>query len=88
MKIYKYPIRPNIKTYELPKNARILSVGVQNGEIMIWVLVDPDAERENRIIEIFPTGFVDIDNATRNFIGTVFIGDFVFHVFERLEEQN
>jgi len=32
----------------LPKDAEILSVQVQNGNICLWALVNPEAEKETR----------------------------------------
>lgn len=73
----------------LPKDAEILSVQVQNGNICLWALVDPEAEKETRYFEIFRTGhliYCDM-RIERKFIGTVQISyesKLVFHVFVRL----
>lgn len=92
--IYKYPLEAHITAQKvlLPKNAEILSAGVQGNEtINIWVKVDPNEPvQEERQLLVFPTGG-DIyarDEVTLRFINTVQLlgGRLIFHVFEEIEE--
>jgi hypothetical protein len=80
--IWKYIITYEKNKYEMPKGAKILSVQEQNGQICLWVLVEPDAEREIRIIEIAGTGLPIKIKESWIFIGTVQTDWFVNHIFE------
>ena len=67
----------------VPRGGRLLSVGLQDGAITGWVLVDPDAERVTRIIHVYGTGHpVPPERVKDAFIGTVFMGPYVFHCFD------
>lgn len=73
----------------MPKGAEVLTLQLQRKLPCIWVLVDPQAEKEDRVFEIFGTGHV-IDyseGAERKYIGTFLIygDDLVFHLFERIK---
>lgn len=86
-KIFKYPLRAEgQQTITMPKGGEILSVQFQNGAICVWALVNPDAEPEGRVIDIFGTGHpvlpVDALGATRKHLGTVQDAGLVWHVFE------
>lgn len=100
--IYKYTI-DNIESIvsdnnkvgydiEMPVNSKILSAKVQNGNLCIWALVDPDYELETRTVFVIGTGWplIDVIFSTRknieqkiNFIDTVLLGNgaFVYHIF-------
>lgn len=88
-KIYKYPIEIKDKQQlELPVGAEILSVQTQYGEVQMWALVDPNAQKETRMFEVFGTGndvYYDM-GVDRVFISTIQLegGALVFHIFERL----
>lgn len=82
MRIYKYVL--NIVGWQpvsMPIGARVLSVGNQNGHLCMWAMVDPSKETELRGFFIIGTG----NRITRDlgqFVGTVQIDQFVWHVFE------
>ena len=95
MKIYKYEIdlkRMVLDTKDCMKiaiqaPAKILSVGIQNPhKISMWALVDPDIEKAIvRTIGIVGTGnhiAFSTEKGDNRFLGTVFDGPFVWHVFE------
>ena len=69
-----------------PKDAEFLSVQVQDGNICLWALVDPEAETEIRFIEIFGTGSPVLYDmgVSRKHISTFQMdaGLFVYHAFE------
>lgn len=69
----------------MPRDAQILSVANQGGQLCLWAMVDADKPSECRSIEIIGTGNpVHQDmGVERRFIGTVLMGPFVWHVFER-----
>ena len=85
--IWKYKLTNSSRqTLFLPKGAKILTVQVQNIEVVLWVLVNPDNETEERIIIMFGTGnpIDTIFNEKIAYIGTFQInnGNLVYHVFE------
>ncbi len=72
---------------DLPKGARLLSVGEQNGELMLWALVEQgETMMEGRLVHVIGTGHPLVPNflhTTRDFIGTVQMQNgIVLHVFE------
>ena len=89
--IYKYNLRFSYSgkdSLELPIDSEILSCQLQNDEIMLWALVNPNEKQtESRYFEFFGTGHeVGCDmGIERKFINTVLFSDgLVFHVFERI----
>lgn len=87
--IYKYELElSDSQTIYMPKGAEILTVQVQDGRPVIWVLVAPSKGRakEERMIETFGTGNpIESENIERRYIGTYQMmgGSLIFHVFER-----
>ena len=90
--IHKFKLSKKDKqTIKMPAGALILSCRIQGTKWMLWALVIPDAEEEERTFEIFGTGHpIPYDGGVeRVFIETIQTeGDFgqslVFHIFERL----
>ena len=86
--IWKFELETkNISMIQMPKEAEILCIQEQFEKPCMWVLVDPDQEKEERYFEIFRTGHpVHCDmGVERKYIGTYQLnnGALVFHVFER-----
>jgi hypothetical protein len=87
MTIWKYELGAPINVVPMPKGAKILSVANQYGKMVAYALVDPQADREDRVLEVVGTGhepnFTEDDNP--KFLGTVVLqgGEFMFHIFER-----
>jgi hypothetical protein len=79
--IYKYELA---RTIQLPIDSQVLKVGIQNGIIQIWVLVDPNQkETSQRNFEIIGTGHsFEFDYLTHTYIDSVFDGPFVWHIWE------
>lgn len=85
--IWKYEISPDKTSIEIPKDAEILSVQMQNDKPCIWALVNPENKLTEKIIEIYGTGHeIPCDGLHRIFRGTFQLFDFglVFHLFERI----
>jgi hypothetical protein len=82
--IYKYQLQLGDQRILLPENAQVLSTGVQNNKILIWVLVDTDNTIVPRLISVVGTGWEVPDMFRRRFIGTLQIENFVWHVFEEI----
>ena len=93
--IWDYPLA--VQPYniiDMPFDAVILSLQVQNNKPVIWASVDPDEIKEKRTFVMVPTG--GIVPGKGRFIGTVQIESitfdatninplpFVFHIFEIL----
>ncbi len=88
--IWKFPlILIEYNRIEMPVFAEILSVGVQNGTVCLWAIVEPDATKEERDFVICVTGNPVPANIMK-FIGTVQMKRFVWHVFEcdKLRERD
>lgn len=82
--IYKYPIEvTDIQKIKLPFDSLIISVLNQNGKLVIYALVDTEEkDTEERTIRIFGTGNpCDVEEFDYNFLGSVFMGDLVWHIF-------
>jgi len=86
--IWKYDIpEEGLFDIEMPKDAKILSIGVQHKEPKMWVQVDTKNEKETRSFAMFRTGY-DMDRVLKNldlkYLGTFLVSDdkLVFHLFE------
>jgi hypothetical protein len=82
--IWKYKVENVI---EMPKEAEILSVQIQNGQMFnacIWVKVNPENELEKRQFEVIGTGH-SFDDSNKEYIGTYQDGPFVWHLFENVK---
>lgn len=83
--IWKFVLRPD-QPVTMPKKSRLLSVGVQGEDIVLWAQVESTASQVKRDIVVVPTG----DNATTvasyPFVGTVQLHGLVFHVFDGGEQ--
>lgn len=89
MRIWKFELSiTDVQEVDIPFPARVLSVGNQRDELVLWALVDPDDELMTVKIRIVGTGnpfdFELFDDARQaKFIGTVLMGNgLVWHVFE------
>lgn len=87
--IWKFEVSWNETTIQMPKDAEILTMQLQNGKRCFWALVNPKNEHELRYFEIYGTGhsiYYDM-GITRKYIGTFQLEDglYVFHLFERID---
>lgn len=85
MIIYKYvvPIDKPFFDLELPARAEILAFQIQNGQPMLWVLINKEAMKVLRHFAIRGTGEAMNDwHSSDVHIGTVQIPPFVWHLFE------
>jgi hypothetical protein len=81
--IYKYPLTDDVQSFDIPKDAEILCLQVQNDVPCIWALVDTDKPKVKRHFEIRGTGD-SVPPFRVSYIGTYQLngGRLVFHVFE------
>lgn len=82
--IWKFKLEVTVQNITIPAKAEILSVANQNDKICLWALVEPHNPKIERVIEVVGTGWMIEPAKKRKFIGTVQVGPFVWHVFERL----
>ena len=82
MQVWKYEFQPSHSTVsvKIPKGAKSLSVQTQGGTVCLWMLVDPDIERESREFACIGTGWDVPERA--HYLGTAQQGPFVWHLFE------
>ena len=83
--VWKYELLPGANELRMPRDARIVSVGVRDLSVVLWAWVTPELESTTRRVRAVATGEV-FDSTELCFIGTVSIvyreGTLVFHVFE------
>lgn len=88
--VWKYPLTIN-DTFkiEMPKDAVILSVQMQNGYPCMWAHVNPGNKPfDLRHFQIVGTGNeAPPPGEIKQFIGTFQTGPFVFHLFEKGENE-
>jgi hypothetical protein len=90
MKIYKFLIpKPNIDGYssvDMPKDAEVVSVGIQDDTMVLWARLQDRASflNKTRVFIVVNTGN-DFPFTTGRFIGTVTSSNgIVWHVMEAL----
>ena len=87
LQVWKYEIEILGKNQEveMPVGATILHVDSQRTDtICLWALVCPTAPTNVRVFDVYGTGHdINIRHHDINHLGTVIIGVFVWHVFER-----
>jgi hypothetical protein len=88
--IWKYPLtgggfvdfKQADEEIEMPCTKRILHVGRDpQGQMCIWAMVNPEDPKNKYKISIRGTGHDASDVAHHQFIGTVFDGPYVWHIF-------
>lgn len=69
---------------KMPRGANVLHVGVQEGGVFVWAIVDRDEEFTERHFGIIGTGnrIDHVEKPGNIYVGTVHHGPFVWHVFE------
>ena len=88
MTIWKFDVlQQSTQLIEMPTGAKILSTGVQGqNSLVVWALVDPDAPKRHRRINVCMTGselYTHGSTSHHVFIGTVTKRNgIVLHVFE------
>jgi hypothetical protein len=55
--VWKFPLEvADFVEVKMPRGARLLHIDVQDGPIMLWALVDPEAEMVTRSFRLAGTG--------------------------------
>lgn len=85
-KVFKYPVDVQYEqVLKLPLHSEILHVDEQNGEPVLWALVNPEEQRtEERRIRIYGTGHPIPEADKLQYVNTWFLArkQLVWHVFE------
>jgi len=83
MIVFKYPIylTNNIQTLQLPESAKVLAFQIQDGDMCIWVLMNPERTRITRLFRVISTGNA-LHDEPMEYIGTVQQPPYVWHLFE------
>ncbi len=81
--IWKYKLDGVVNDIQIPMEAKVLTVQVQNEVPHIWVLVSPENEVETRKFMVVGTGH-PFDDTSMKYIGTFQDGPFVWHLFENV----
>lgn len=81
--IWKYPLATaDRQVVPVPEGARFLHLGVQGHVPTMWLLVDPEAPREDWVVRILGTGWEPVDTGSLGHLGTVQMGNgLVWHLF-------
>ena len=78
--IYKYKLEPQGENV-LELRGRVLSAGVQGDDIVVWAVHDDELTPRKVRVSTRGTGHWLEDVDPNGFIGTVFLGPLVFHIF-------
>lgn len=89
MRIIKYTFEKgkDIQVFTMPEYATVLSVQLQNNDLVIWARVYDEAPVVKRTFQICYTGKeYNVLELDRIYIGTVQYGDMVLHIFEHFNK--
>ena len=81
--VWKYIVDFGRFQLDLPVDAEILTLQMQDGRPRLWVLVQPHNRNETRHFQMLTTGSHNAP-ISRRYIGTVQDGLYVWHLFETL----
>lgn len=87
--VWKMQLEPGLNGYDMPKGAKVLSVGLQRGFVQMWFLCDPACDAKERREFLFTGTGHPFEAGPYRFVGTTMTPDaaFVFHVFEKISEM-
>lgn len=82
--VWKYELAiTDLQLVAVPSDFEILSAQPQGESLCVWILVDPESEKINRLFEIKGAGH-ELEDKKRTFIDTFQMSlGLVFHVFLR-----
>lgn len=79
---YQFEIADSV-VIEMPEGANVLSVQVQDGEPMMWAVVETTYCLKKKAFRIYGTGHkLDFFATEGKYIGTIQHNGFVWHIFE------
>ncbi len=83
--VFKYSVtRGTEHRLQLPQGARLLGIDLQQGQLYVWALVEPERPAVERLVRLYPTGANMRPDVRRTYIGTVIVNDgrLALHAFE------
>lgn len=81
--IWKFRLKTSECVLPMPEGAKVLCVGMQEGELSLWAEVDDGKAKVYRNFEVYGTGWEITSNFGLRYIDTVFDGSLVWHVYEQ-----
>lgn len=87
--VWKYTLGQS-KYIDIPENPKFLKIDVQNGEAVMWALVDPENKKQAYRVAFTLTGWPvkDTDVEGSDYTGTTEINGLVRHWFISLAEED
>lgn len=82
MIIYKYTLAVGAQTVDMPEDAVVLQAHEQNGEIRVWVESEDPSVMAPRAFFVVGTGDEFDCPEDAEYIDTVHVQGFVWHVYE------
>lgn len=79
--ILQFKINPGKGVIDMPLHSKVLSVGVQDGEVYVWAQCDPHAPLVSRTTLSVATGEPFAITHDLRFVGTVHIYGSVYHIY-------
>jgi hypothetical protein len=83
-RVFKYGVEVGENRLSLPVDAEVVHIGEQEGRLNLWALVDTKAPSETREFVIAGTGWSLDSYGEIEYWGSVQVGLFVWHAFERV----
>lgn len=81
MRIWKYVVNMiGLTEIQIPEGSEFVKVGLLNGEICVWAIVDPDKPNTTRKILSVWTG--DEAGSILNYIGIAKVESTIYHIVE------
>lgn len=81
--VWKFPLeKTDVQSVPMSAGAELLCVDMQHSTIMLWARLDPEATMMRRFIAIVGTGNPAPTPEDGAYVGSVFDGPFVWHVFD------
>jgi hypothetical protein len=77
---YRLEVSDDVQSLSIPREAKIVAVGNQEGSITLWAEVAPGRFTEARTFAIHGTGHPIASD--EDYIGTAIVPPFVWHVYE------
>lgn len=72
---------------EIPADARLLSVGILDGELMLWAEVETTSPRQRREFNVFESGESIARSrqaCAHKYVASAYSGVFAWHVYEHV----
>lgn len=87
MKIWKFELtKERMQLIKMPEKSEIMDIQMQNRNLTMWALVDPESKNIEVKINMYGTGWETNDNTTKDeYLSTVQDGEFVWHFFMNYE---